>query len=179
MIYYWSLSTPCFLWCHILNNKCGTSIQNMNAPIFSFRPVSFGNTTPCQKAAHHVHNCAILPLTDTILLRCVGSYKLPLDSMGLTKVYKFMWVVFSTTISVKYFYWAIGFFLNKYFKFLNVVKASDFSCKKYTYVLRLKSSIKVIKYLLPLFEYGFIGPQISECPNSNAFPALHDFPCEN
>lgn len=27
MLDYWLASTPCFLWCHIMNSICGTSVQ--------------------------------------------------------------------------------------------------------------------------------------------------------
>jgi len=39
--------------------------------------------------------------------------------------------------------------------------------------------MKVIMYLLPLFEDGLIGPQRSECTSSKTSFALHEFPLEN
>jgi len=45
--------------------------------------------------------------------------------------------------------------------FLNMANVSDFSDRKYAQIFLLQSSMKVITYLLPLFDFGKIGPQIS------------------
>src|ERR1044072_7351058 len=90
IVYGWFSSAPCFFRYHILNNKCGTSIQYMNAPVNSLWPKTFWNATPCQNATHHMHNSAILPLTYAILLRRIGCCKLPFDSISLTEICKFM-----------------------------------------------------------------------------------------
>jgi len=47
--------------------------------------------------------------------------------------------------------------------FFNASNAFDFSCKKYTHAFREKSSMKEIKYFLPLNELGEIGPHKSIC----------------
>ena len=115
MIYSKFPSAQCFLRCHILNNKCGTYFQYMNAPINCFRPETFWNATCCQKALHHIHNSSVLSLAHTILWGCISCCKLSLDSMVLTKICKFMWVIFFIAIHVKNFYWVANFFLNKCF----------------------------------------------------------------
>ena len=130
MIYSRFPSASCFLWCHILNSKCGTSIQYMNAPINYFRLETFWNATCCQKASHHIHNSVVLPLAYTILLGCISCCKLSLDSMVLTKICKFMWVIFSTVIRVKNFYWVANFFLNKCFIAFKSFKGFRFFLQK-------------------------------------------------
>ena len=85
MIYNRFPSTPCFLRCHILNRKCGTSVQYMNASINCFKPETSWNATCCQKASHHIHNSVVLPLAYTIPLGCISCCKLSLDSMVLIK----------------------------------------------------------------------------------------------
>ena len=50
--------------------------------------------------------------------------------------------------------------------FLNTSKASDFSFRKYTQVFLEKSSMKDMKYLLPLKDSGVIGPHMSVWINS-------------
>lgn len=58
-------------------------------------------------------------------------------------------------------------------KFLNEIKTSDFSCRKYTQVFRVKSSMKLRKHLFPPCDAGLIGPHISECINCSYLVALH------
>ena len=88
MVYWWSLAALCFLWCHILNSKSGTYVQNTHTPIDYFGSKAFGNATCCQKASCDIQNSEILPFTNTILLWCRSFSKLPLDSIHLTKIYK-------------------------------------------------------------------------------------------
>ena len=64
-------------------------------------------------------------------------------------------------------------------KFLKVVNAADFSLIKNTQSFLLKSSIKVMMYLLPPREGVYNGPQISVWTNCNGAFALHDFPTGN
>jgi len=45
---------------------------------------------------------------------------------------------------------------------LNLLNALDFSCKIYVYVFLVQSAVKVIKYPIPPFDYGLIGPHMSE-----------------
>ena len=60
-------------------------------------------------------------------------------------------------------------------KFLKVVKVADFSLRMYTHNFLLKSSMKVIKYLLPPKEIGSSGMQMSVWTSCNGACALHDF----
>lgn len=64
-------------------------------------------------------------------------------------------------------------------KRLKTTNASNFSCKKYTHIFQLKSSINIMKHRLRPLEFGFIDLQRSEWTNSDTFFALHYLPYEN
>ena len=148
MIYSSCLFTPCFLWCHILNSKWRTSIQNMNAPIDSFRLKAFWNVTHCQKASHHIENCVIFPLANSILLRCVSFCKLPVNPIHFTKIFKFLWNVLFNKINAQYFCWVANFFLNKWFinfkccKCLKFLLQNLLLCDQITYFNLQRTHVK-------------------------------------
>lgn len=58
-------------------------------------------------------------------------------------------------------------FFTSALNFLKLSKAADLVARKYTHVILVKSSMKVVKYLLLLFGSRLSGPQISECTNSS------------
>ena len=61
----------------------------------------------------------------------------------------------------------------------NTGKASDFCLRKYTHILRLKSSTKSKKYLFPEIEEVFIGPHTSAWTSWSTLDARHDSPFLN
>jgi len=101
MTYYQSSFTPSFLSYFIFNNKCGNSIQNMNASLYYLKPIWFWEAISCQKTSYNIHNNMILSFANTILLRRISCGKLPFDFISLIKIRKFMWVVLLTTTCSK------------------------------------------------------------------------------
>ena len=136
--------------------KSRTSIQNMNTSIYCFWPSFLWNSFICNHTSNHVEDNIVFSFGNTILLRCVGFCQLVLNSLLSTKIYKFLWHVFSSTIQLKGFDFSPNFIFNNFKAFENreCFRLSLQETNSSFFFLE-KSLMKEIKYFFFPFDIGF------------------------
>ncbi len=93
---------PFLFWYSVHHTFCRRSVDHINNTCNCFCPIPIRQVSAFEPASYHVHNCLVLSLCYTIMLRCVPVCKLSSDPMLFAIIMECLWVIFSTTIWPQY-----------------------------------------------------------------------------